>query len=338
MSTLLEQETTWLWSIRRLLPGMLVCAVLATAAAFLSQHYGAPVMLLALLLGMSLNFLSSEGQCVPGIEFVARTVLRVGVALLGLRITLSQIAALGWQPVLLVLVCVGLTIAISVVAARLLGFRGAFGLLSGGATAICGASAALALAAALPNHPLKERATLFTVLGVSALSTFAMIAYPVLAQALGLDARQSGIFLGATIHDVAQVVGAGFSMSQETGDAATFVKLLRVAMLLPVIALTVLVYRKQTDMSHGRRPPLLPGFAVAFAALVVLNSLGLVPDRVGALGSDVSRWCLVAAVGALGLKTRLRELASVGFKPVALMLGETAFLALLALVLMRWMA
>ena len=90
-----SSEATWLSMCRALAPGLLASGVLAIAAAFLSQHYGAPVMLLALLLGMAMNFLSSEGVCVPGIEFTVRTVLRCGVALLGLRITLVQIAALG---------------------------------------------------------------------------------------------------------------------------------------------------------------------------------------------------------------------------------------------------
>jgi uncharacterized integral membrane protein (TIGR00698 family) len=218
----------------------------------------------------------------------------------------------------------------------LLGFRAGFGLLSGGATAICGASAALAIAAALPSHPLKERATLFTVLGVSALSTLAMIAYPMLVQAIGLDPRGAGVFLGATIHDVAQVVGAGYSMSPETGDVATFVKLLRVAMLLPVIALTVVSYRRAGAEPGAKRPPLLPSFAVAFAVLVALNSFNIIPPAVTKLGADVSQWCLVAAVAALGTKTRLRELASIGFKPVALMVGETVFLAALVLVLLHF--
>jgi uncharacterized integral membrane protein (TIGR00698 family) len=327
---------TWLTTGRALFPGILASAVLAAAAAFLSQHYGAPVMLLALLLGMAMNFLSDESACVPGIEFTARTVLRIGVALLGLRITLLQIAALGWQPVALVLLSVALTIGAAIVAARLLGFRAGFGLLSGGATAICGASAALAIAAALPNHPLKERATLFTVLGVSALSTFAMIVYPMLAQVTGLDTREAGIFLGATIHDVAQVVGAGYSMSAETGDVATVVKLLRVAMLLPVIVITVVSYRRSGAEPGAKRPPLLPGFAIAFTALVALNSFNAIPSTVAAFGSDVSRWCLVAAVAALGTKTRLRELADIGFKPVALMVGETTFLALLVLMLLHY--
>jgi uncharacterized integral membrane protein (TIGR00698 family) len=328
-------DASWLTKSRNLAPGLLASCVLAAAAAFLSQHYGAPVMLLALLLGMAMNFLSSESKCVPGIEFTVRTVLRCGVALLGLRITLAQIAALGWQPVALVLLSVMLTIGGGLVAARVLGFRTGFGLLSSGATAICGASAALAIAAALPHHPQKERATLFTVLGVSALSSFAMITYPMLAHAIGLDARQAGVFLGATIHDVAQVVGAGYSISPETGDVATFVKLLRVAMLMPVIAITVMSYRHAGGEPGAKRPPPLPGFVVAFAGFALLHSLNIIPNSLVALGSDVSQWCLVMAVAALGTKTRLREFANIGFRPVALMIGETLFLMLLVLILLH---
>ena len=223
------------------------------------QHYGAPAMLFALLLGMAMNFLGSEGRCTAGIGFSARSVLRIGVALLGLRITLSQVAAHGLAAAAaLVVVSVTLTIGVSMVVARLFGFRGLFGLLTGGATAICGASAALALAAALPGHPLKERATLFTVIGVSALSTIAMIAYPMIVHALGLTPVQAGIFLGGTIHDVAQVVGAGYSISRETGDAATLVKLMRVSMLLPVIVFAVVVVasrgpRAKWPTARGRR-------------------------------------------------------------------------------------
>ncbi|HSC00989.1 MAG TPA: putative sulfate exporter family transporter, partial [Burkholderiaceae bacterium] len=236
---------------RTLFPGVIACAVVAAAAGFLGEHYGAPVLLFALLLGLAMNFLSAQGPCAPGIEFCARTVLRVGVALLGLRITAEQVVALGWGPVAMVVASVAITITLSMVVARALGFQSLFGLLTGGATAICGASAALALSAALPAHPLKERATLFTVIGVSALSTFAMVAYPMLVRSLGLDAQQAGIFLGATIHDVAQVVGAGYSLSSETGDAATLVKLLRVAMLLPVIVVAAMITRARSAAEGG---------------------------------------------------------------------------------------
>lgn len=321
---------------RALFPGVIACAVVAAAATFLSQHYGAPVMLFALMLGMAMNFLSGQGPCKPGIEFTARQLLRWGVALLGLRITGAQVVSLGWQPVLVVAVSLVLTIGLSIIVARLMGFNILFGLLSGGATAICGASAALALSAALPLHPFKERATLFTVVGVSALSTFTMILYPMLARYLGLDTQTAGIFLGATIHDVAQVVGAGYGMSQQVGDTATLVKLMRVATLLPVILFAVAFTRAPGRASDGPRPPLLPWFAVGFAALVALNSTGWLPKALAQAGSGLSGWLLVAAMAAIGMKTQLRELATVGLRPVVLMVGETVFLAGLALALLRW--
>ena len=270
-------SSPWVGNARALAPGVLACAVVGAAAAFLSEHYGAPVMLFALLLGMAMNFLSGAGTVPPGHRFhrapgaahrhrAAGTAHHAGA---GGRAGLGAGGAGG-----------GLRRAdhrVSMVAARLLGFQGLFGLLTGGATAICGASAALALAAALPAHPMKDRATLFTVIGVSALSTLAMVAYPMLARALGLDDRLAGIFLGATIHDVAQVVGAGYSLSNEAGDVATLVKLMRVAMLLPVIVFAVMLTRSRSDAAGGQRPPLLPWFAVAFAVLVAINSTGWVP-------------------------------------------------------------
>jgi len=322
--------------IRTLAPGVVVSLVVGAAASFLSEHYAAPVMLFALLLGMALNFLAVDGPCKAGIEFTARTVLRLGVALLGMRITLDQIASLGWKPVALVITLVVVTILVSVVVAKALGFSRLFGMLTGGATAICGASAALALAAALPQHPRKEHATLFTVIGVSALSTLAMILYPMIAQWLHLSPAQAGVFLGATIHDVAQVVGAGYSMSTETGDIATVVKLMRVAMLLPVIVCAAMITRRQGLEAGGQRPPLLPWFAVGFLLLACVNSTGWVPAAVQGGINDLSRGCLVVAISALGMKTQLKALASVGVKPIALMVGESVFLVLLVLALMHW--
>lgn len=325
----------WRQRTTEILPGLLVSIVVAAAACFLAEHYGAPVMLFALLLGMALNFLSNDSKCKVGIEFTARTVLRIGIALLGMRITLGQITALGWQPIVLVISLVVITIATSVVAAKVMGFQRLFGMLTGGATAICGASAALALSAALPNHPQKEKATLFTVIGVSALSTLAMIVYPMIANWLELSPQHAGIFLGATIHDVAQVVGAGYSMSTETGDTATVVKLMRVAMLLPVIICAAMITRMQGNTSTGKRPPLLPFFAVGFLILASINSTGLVPVVIQDGLNDLSRWCLIIAISALGMKTQIKELASVGIKPILLMFGETIFLILLVLGLMQ---
>ncbi|WP_444634246.1 YeiH family protein [Cupriavidus oxalaticus] len=318
---------------RGYLPGMVISAVVTVAAMSLAAHYQAPVMLFALLLGMALNFLSQESSAASGIDFSARQVLRLGVALLGLRITAAQVAALGWHSLAMVVLAVALTILCGIVLARMMGFQTFFGLLTGGAVAICGASAALALSAAMPQHPLKERATLFTVISVSTLSTVAMVLYPMLAQLLALPSLQAGAFIGGTIHDVAQVVGAGYSISHEAGDAATLVKLMRVAMLLPVIALAAWLsqrhQRAQGDAGTGQRPPLLPWFAVAFAVLVAINSTGWLPAALVKAGQFASQWCLVMAMVAIGMKTHLKEILSVGWKPVALMVLETLFLAIL---------
>jgi uncharacterized integral membrane protein (TIGR00698 family) len=323
---------------RTLFPGVVASGVVAAAATFLSQHYGAPVMLFALLLGMAMNFLSQgDGDQKPssaaGIDFTAKHVLRLGVALLGLRITADQVMALGWQPAAMVVLAVALTIVCGIVLARLMGFQMFFGLLTGGAVAICGASAALALSAGMPNHPRKEQATLFTVIGVSTLSTLAMVLYPMVTNALGMDAVTSGLFIGGTIHDVAQVVGAGYSLSPEAGDAATLVKLMRVAMLLPVIAVAAWLVRRhqlaQGEAGTGARPPLLPWFAVAFAVLVAVNSMGWLPAAMVNVGKGASQWCLIASMAAIGMKTHLKDILTVGWKPVVLMLLETVFLAAL---------
>jgi uncharacterized integral membrane protein (TIGR00698 family) len=254
--------------------------------------------------------------------------LRTGVALLGLRITISQVAALGWDTVALVVVSVALTIGVGVAIARAMKLGSAFGTLTGGAVAICGASAALAIASILPKHKNAERDASFTVIGVTALSTLAMILYPIAAGAFGFNEHAAGIFIGATIHDVAQVVGAGYSISQDAGDTATIVKLLRVAMLLPVcLVIGLALHVRGSEAAHAA--PVLPWFAVAFAVLVGVASTGWVPATIVDAGSSVSRACLVTAIAAIGMKTSLKSLVDMGLRPVMLIVVETVFLALL---------
>jgi uncharacterized integral membrane protein (TIGR00698 family) len=143
----------------------------------------------------------------------------------------------------------------------------------------------------------------------------------------GFDAAAAGIFLGGTIHDVAQVVGAGYIISPQAGANATFVKLLRVAMLLPVVLALSLLYRGRGGPVSGT--PLVPWFLAGFAVLAGAASFGwLPPEAVGTL-SDVSRACLVTAIAALGVKTSFQEFASLGWKPVILLVGETLFLGCL---------
>ncbi|WP_028714743.1 YeiH family protein [Paracoccus sp. J55] len=319
-------------SLRILFPGLVSSITVALAARFISEHYGAPVMLMALLLGMAFTFLAEAGSTTaPGIEFASKKLLRFGVALLGLGITVQQIASAGIEVVLVTFAGVGLTIAGGVVLARILGRPLPFGLLAGGAVAICGASAALAISSVLPrsdaNH---ERDTIFTVIAVTALSTLAMILYPMIGAALGLSDHAMGVFFGATIHDVAQVVGAGYSVSEEAGATATFVKLLRVALLVPiVVALSVMFGRNPAAGQAGSLP--IPFFVIGFAALVLIGSANLVPPDVTAMLLELSRWCLITAIAALGMKTSLKKLGEVGGSAIAIVCGLTVLLAGFAL-------
>jgi uncharacterized integral membrane protein (TIGR00698 family) len=315
-------------------PGLLVAVTIALAATFLSTHYNTPVMLFGLLFGMAFHFLHEDGRCVAGIEFSSRTILRLGVALLGVRVTASQIISLGIMPVATVIVGVGSTILIGSMVAKRLGLGKTFGVLSGGAVAICGASAALAIASVLPKHENSERDTILTVVSVTALSTLAMIFYPILVGWIGFDHVHAGVFLGGTIHDVAQVIGAGFMISPETGDVATYVKLLRVAMLLPVVS----IIASTAASGEGKSGlPKVPTFLIGFAGLVAINSTGLLPAFVVSALTEISRWCLVTAIAALGMKTSFKSLIVVGWRPVGLMVIETAWIAVLVLLSVKFL-
>ena len=318
----------------RLWPGFGVAALIAVTATFVSERYGGPQFLFALLFGIAFNFLAIDPRTRPGIEFTARTVLRFGVGLLGARITVEQVAALGLAPVLLVMGAVLATILFGTGVARFMKLPPAEGVLTGGAVAICGASAALAISAVLPKGERSSQFTLLTVVGVTALSTLAMIFYPALVPLLELDAAGAGLFLGGTIHDVAQVVGAGYMISPEAGVTATFVKLLRVALLVPVVMALSIVFRNK---GKGRGTPLLPWFLVVFVLLAAANSAGWVPPQAGDALASLSRWCLVAAIAALGVMTSFVELAALGWQPVVLLVSETLFLGTLIMGGLLWL-
>lgn len=307
---------------RRCARGTLLAGTVAAAAGFLGAHYGAPAMLFALLIGMAFNFLAEDDGIRPGVDFASKTLLRLGVALLGLRLTLGDVAALGLAPVLGVAALVAFTIGAGVAIAVALGREARFGLLTGGSVGICGASAALALAAVLPRDARLERDVLFTVVGVTTLSTIAMVAYPLLFAAIGASDAEIGFLIGATIHDVAQVVGAGYSVSDAAGDVAVLTKLQRVA-LLPVVLIAVVAARRGGGERAG-----LPWFVVAFVALVGVNSLGLAPAAATEAASNLSRALLLCAIAALGVRTSVKALADLGGRYVAVIVLET--LALLA--------
>lgn len=322
-----------------LLPGFSVAIVIGIAAQFLSDHYGAPAMLMALLLGIAFSFLAQEGRCVSGVNFTARTVLRFGVALLGARISVALLIDLGAPLISLTIAGVALTILFGLLAAQFLGQNWRFAILTGGSVAICGASAAMAIAAVLPKNEDSERNLIFTVLAVTTLSTIAMVCYPLVTKLVDFDSVATGVFFGGTIHDVAQVVGAGFSVNDETGETATLVKLIRVTTLAPVILCFSLFIRTYGAVGENRdaRPPLIPGFVLAFLALATLNSIGFVPAMMAEFLSNLSRWALLVAIAAVGIKTELRSMLNVDGKAIVLIVAETIFLAIFILSGLHWL-
>ncbi|MFV3126546.1 YeiH family protein [Niveispirillum sp. KHB5.9] len=314
-----------------LVPGLIATIVVALAATYLSDHYNAPSMVFALLLGMALNTLPGEPRYAPGIILSARTLLRISVALLGLRITFAQVGELGWSTAAMVVCAVPLTIGFGWILSKLTGVGGRFGVLSGGAVGICGASAAMAIAAAWPRKD-SERDTVVVIACITSLSTMAMLAYPAVGGWLGLDPVAAGRFFGGSIHDVAQVVGAGYSQSPQTGDTATVVKLMRVAMLLPVVvAITLLAARGRKAGDGEAKVTPLPGFLIGFVVLAFLNGMGWVPGAVSGLLTEVSRWLLLISVAALGMKTSAKDIMEVGRTAIILVVAETAFIALFVL-------
>ena len=327
---MLDAKVSVAHNLRQNTPGLILCGLIALAAQFLSEHYGAPAMLMALLLGLTVHpIVDEQSKAKAGVAFSAKTILRLGVALLGARISFEVFFQLGWGVIALIIAAIIATISVSFLLAKSLGRGWRLAILTGGAVSICGASAALAISAILPRNEFTERNLSFTVFGVTLLSTIAMIVYPIIINIVGMPERTAGIFLGGTIHDVAQVVGAGFSVSDAIGDNATTVKLLRVSMLAPVVLLLGIAMSRLNlrDDGQGKSPPLVPNFVLGFCFLVVLNSFGVLPEQVQSIAVATSRWAMLAAIAAVGVKTELKRLAEVPKQSIALICLQTVFIA-----------
>jgi uncharacterized integral membrane protein (TIGR00698 family) len=315
--------------LRRLYPGIALSAVLVLAGSFLAEHYGAPALLLVLLLGFGFASQAVDARLQPGVGFSSRQILRIGVALLGARIGVEQVMAVGSLPLLVVLGSVPLIIGAALLLGRWLGLPTLHSLVAGVAVAICGVSAAIAVAAVIPAGRLEERRLLGVVVGVTALGTLSMLLYPPLLAALGYSALESGLLLGASIHDVAQAAAAGYLVSDTAGDVATLTKLLRVALLAPLVLLLGVVLRNR-DSGTSEPPYFLLGFLLLFG----LNSLGWLPAAVREALVAGSNICLLLAMAALGMRTSLPDLLAQGWKPLLLLVLLSAALLLTTMALL----
>ena len=304
---------------RAYLPGLVIVTLGTLAAGFLSDHYGAPPTLMALLIGLSLNFLSADARLTPGLAFAARSLLRWGIVLVGVRVTGAQVLALGPVALVCVVGIVAATMGIGVLAARRLGLGGAFGTLAGGAVAICGASAAMALATTLGEKRVSQAQLTLVLVGISAMSAGAMVAYPLLAHALRFSDLQAGFLLGGSIHDVAQALGAGYAFSPGAGQIAAIVKLTRVALLAPVLAVVAATLPKgERGAGVG-----VPWFVVGFFALAAVNSTGVIPPVVAGGAERVAAALLAAAVTATAIRSPLAQLLEAGPRPLLVIAGAT---------------
>jgi uncharacterized integral membrane protein (TIGR00698 family) len=315
--------------LRRLYPGIALSAVLVLAGSFLAEHYGAPALLLVLLLGFGFASQAVDVRLQPGVGFCSRQILRIGVALLGARIGVEQLMAVGSLPLLVVLGSVPLIIGAALLLGRWLGLPTLHSLVAGAAVAICGVSAAIAVAAVIPAGRLEERRLLGVVVGVTALGTLSMLLYPPLLAALGYSTIESGLLLGASIHDVAQAAAAGYLVSDTAGDIATLTKLLRVALLAPLVLLLGVLLRNR-DSGTRERPYFLLGFMLLFS----LNSLGWLPAEVREALVTGSHICLLLAMAALGMRTSLPDLLAQGWKPLLLLVLLSAALLLTTMTLL----
>ena len=326
-----------------LLPGLGLSLAVALASywgeAAMLGSFGlrVPAIVIALVLGMCLVTFAARKTFAPGLTYAVKKLLRYAIALLGLRASISDIVGLGWTTALIVVASMAFTVVAGVWAARRFGRSDAYGALVGGATAVCGASAALAISTVIPNSPERDADTAFTVLAVNALATLAMLAYPLIATALHFSDHATGILLGATIHDVAQVVGAGYAVSDAAGNVAVIVKLFRVFLLLPVVLAIGWHFARQGGGTSDARVP-VPVFALVFLGLALVNSFvagnsALAPFYVPLklwLG-EASRWGLLVAIAALGLGTSARMIFTIGWGHIATV--GVATLAILAFVL-----
>ncbi|AWB58511.1 putative sulfate exporter family transporter [Colwellia sp. Arc7-D] len=314
-------------NIKAKILGVALCSIIAIIATIIATRYQAPIILFALLLGLSLHSFYNHSTIQAGVNFCSRELLRLCVGLLGVRIAFADIVSLGITPPLIVMVSMVLTIIFGVLFARILGLSKVFGVLSGGAVAVCGVSAAAAISTVLPNDKSQEKYFAFTVIGITTFSTLSMIFYPIVASYLGFSDELAGVFIGGAIHDVAQVVGAGYSISPEAGDVATYIKLLRVALLMPIVMMVFFVFKEKNSKMSGGVSAFIPGFLIMFFVLAFLKNVDVLPPWLIDIIRSLSSYLLVIAIAAIGVKTSLKQVLSVGWRPVALMASETLFLA-----------
>jgi uncharacterized integral membrane protein (TIGR00698 family) len=320
-----------LWSGRRaggILPGLLLASLIAGAAFAARRMPGMGIfspMILSIVIGIAFhNVIGTPSWAKPGVSFSLRRLLRIAIILLGLQLTASQVVEVGGRGLGVIAASLLATFIFTVWLGKLLGVERKLAQLIAAGTSICGASAIIATNTVTNAH---DEDVAYAVACVTVFGSIAMFAYPLLPGLLHLDPHAFGLWAGASIHEIAQVVAASFQDGQKAGQFATVAKLSRVMLLAPMIiaigALTTRNAERRGLDGMSVRPP-TPWFVFGFVALVGLNSLVTIPTETKAWIVAVTTFMLSVALAAMGLETDIRKLAAKGFRPA--LLGASAFL------------
>jgi uncharacterized integral membrane protein (TIGR00698 family) len=318
-------------ALATLAPGLTVAAGATTAVLVLSRYLPAvSPLLIAIVLGAILsNVIALPARVRPGLTFAAKRLLRVGLALLGLQLVFGDILALGVGMIAVVIAIVVLGIAGTMIVGRLLGLNWTQRFLIACGFSICGAAAVAAVDGVVEAD---EEEVLTAVALVVIFGTCMIPVIPLLSSGIGLGDLDAGLWAGGSIHEVAQVVAAGGAIGGGALAVAVVVKLARVVMLAPVIAVVSARQRRLSQRANDiRRPPVIPLFVLAFLACAALRTTGVVPENILGAAKLAQTALLTAAMFALGAGVNIAALRKVGIRPFLLALISTAWVAAIAL-------
>lgn len=322
-----------------IVPGLLLAGTIAAAGFALRQVPGLGAfspMILAILTGIGFhNLVGTPAAARAGVAFAMRKVLRFAIILLGLQLTVAQVLAVGFSGIAVIALALISTFLFTTWLGQRIGVERKLAELIAAGTSICGASAVIATntVTQAPDEDVAYAVACVTVFG-----SIAMFAYPLLPGLLHLDAHAYGLWTGASIHEIAQVVAAAFQGGQQAGEFGTVAKLSRVMMLAPVVITLGLMATRRVrgngDAGTQAKAP-MPWFVLGFIAMVGLNSLITIPTDAKAGIVTVTTFLLSVALAAMGLETDLRKLKAKGLRPLLLGLAAFLFIACFSLLLVK---
>jgi len=324
-------------SLTAILPGLALTFAIAAVALCLRLIPGVSVlspMILAILMGIAFhNVVGTPARAKPGITFSLRRILRFAIILLGLQLTAAQVAEVGATGVAIIVVTLVATFFFTKWFGALIGVDGKLSELIAAGTSICGASAVIATNT-VTQGPDEDVA--YAVACVTVFGSIAMFVYPLLPGLLHLTPHEYGLWSGASIHEIAQVVAAAYQDGEQAGYFGTIAKLSRVILLAPlVIALGVIASRRLGAANGTGKTPPLPWFVFGFTALVAVNSLIAIPVAAKDFIVPATAFLLSVALAAMGLETDIAKLKRKGLRPLLLGLAASLFISALSLILIK---